>query len=54
MKTTKKVAIFAGMEFTYSGTIKNKIHKIGFDLIEFTYNEFMQLVSEKRIKRVIF
>ena len=45
-----KSPIFAGMEF---GTKNNKIKKIGYDLIELVWTSEVQLISEKRIKRVI-
>ena len=46
-----KSPIFAGMEF---GTKNNKIKKVGYDLIQLIWTSDVQLISEKRIKRVIF
>jgi hypothetical protein len=43
----------AGMHFTYPGTTKNKLHKIGYYVMEFTWTMDGQLISEKEIKRVI-
>jgi adenylate kinase len=51
MKTikTKKVPVIAGMPFLGKST---KLQKVGYDIIEFTYNLHGQLIAEKRIKRV--
>ena len=57
MKTyTKNIPILAGMKFLYSGgkTRDNKIKKIGHDVFKFIYNNDGQLISEKRIKRVLY
>lgn len=58
--TTKRFPLVAGMRFQYSNgnTDKNKLHKIGYYVIEFTYKIFPDgdevLLSEREIKRVIF
>jgi hypothetical protein len=52
-KTTKRFPIMAGMEFAYPGTTKNRLHKIGYYVIEFTWTIDGQLIGEREIKRVI-
>lgn len=50
-KTRKNIAIRAGMDFT---TGNNKIRKIGYKIVEFTFNQHDQLIGEKEVKRVIY
>ena len=57
-KVTKKVPIFAGMEFTYPGTKNNKMRKVGYDIIEFIYRVYPDgddsvLIDQRRVKRVL-
>lgn len=49
--TRKSIAIRAGMDFA---THNNKIRKVGYKVIEFTFNEHNQLISEKEVKRIIY
>jgi hypothetical protein len=50
-----KSLIFAGMQFSYKNgkTCKNRMRKIGYELFELVWSNENQLISEKRIKRVI-
>ena len=54
--TTKKVPVYAGMEFSYPGTKSSKMKIVGYDTLEFTYKIHSdgdrQLIGEKRINRV--
>lgn len=49
--TRKNIAIRAGMDFT---TGNNKIRKVGYKTVVFTFNEYNQLIGEKEVKRVIY
>jgi hypothetical protein len=49
--TRKKIAIRAGIDFA---TGNNKIRKVGYKVVEFSFNEYDQLIGEKEVKRVIY
>lgn len=49
--TRKNIAIKAGMDFA---TGNNKIRKVGYKIVEFTFNKYDQLIAEKEVKRVIY
>ncbi len=52
MKTIKKkFPIYAGMPL--NNLSDTKIRKIGFRIVQFTYNEFEQLIDERTVKTVI-
>lgn len=50
-KTRKNIPINAGMDFA---TGNNKIRKVGYKVVEFTFNEHDQLINEQEVKRVIY
>lgn len=46
--------ILAGMQFTYPGTRKDKLHTIGHYDVELIYNNIGELISQKTLKKVIY
>ena len=51
---TKRFPIYAGMQFAYPGTIKNKIHKVGYYIVQFKYSTNGQLLEERKVKTVFY
>ena len=52
----KKFKIMAGMKFNYlpGGTCENAIKQIGEYTMKFIYNEENQLISETKVKQLIY
>ena len=51
---TKTFPIIAGMQFTYPGTTKDKLHKVGYYRVRFTFTHDHLLIKEETIKRVMY
>lgn len=54
----KKIPVYAGMKFSNGKTVNNKLHKVGYKLVKFTYNVYSdgdnsQLIKEETVKTVI-
>lgn len=54
MTTKKTFPILAGMQFTYPGTDKHRMHKIGYYVVQFAWSTDGQLLNERVIKRVLY
>ena len=53
-RTQQTFPIFAGMQFTYPGTTKNKLHKVGYYVMEFIWSADGALLKENKLKTVFY